>query len=140
MRGLRGEVESETRLSSSAIRTATAGSCRRARQPANGPAQADWCARICARSASVAVVGVDAYRENLRKASRRAPDNALYIVANALALPRELGGMASKVTISRRGDPARLTLARFLCSSGGTEQRGATLTQACLRLHRESPD
>lgn len=78
--------------------------------------------------------------DSLRKASRRAPDNALYIVANALALPRELGGMASKVTISRRGDPARLTLARFRCSSGGAEQRGATLTQACLRLHRESPD
>ena len=51
--------------------------------------------RGTARSASVAVVGVDAYRENLRKASRRAPDNALYNVANALALPRELGGMAS---------------------------------------------
>src|SRR5215217_7097388 len=40
----------------------------------------------------------------------------------------------------RRGNPARLTLARFRCSSGGAEQRGATLTQACLRLHRESPD
>jgi hypothetical protein len=80
----------------------------------------------------VAVVGVDAYRENLRKASRRAPDNALYIVANAIALPRELGGMESKVTISYP--------ARFRCSSGGAEQRGATLTQACLRLNRESPD
>jgi hypothetical protein len=40
----------------------------------------------------------------------------------------------------RRSDPARLTFARFRCSSGDTQQRGATLTQACLRLHRESPD
>ena len=38
-------------------------------------------------------VGVDACRENLRKASRRAPANALYVIAN------ELDGMASKVTI-----------------------------------------
>ena len=39
-------------------------------------------------------VGVDACRENLRKASRRAPTNALYVIAN------ELDGMASKVTIN----------------------------------------
>ena len=45
-------------------------------------------------------VGVDACRDNLRKASRKAPGNALYVIANALALPRELGGMASKITIN----------------------------------------
>jgi 16S rRNA (adenine(1408)-N(1))-methyltransferase len=45
-------------------------------------------------------VGVDACRDNLRKTSRKAPVNALYVIANALALPRELGGMASKVTIN----------------------------------------
>ena len=45
-------------------------------------------------------LGVDACRENLRKASRKAPGNALYVIANALALPRELEGMASKVTIN----------------------------------------
>jgi len=45
-------------------------------------------------------VGVDASRDNLRKASRKAPPNALYVIANALALPRELGGLASKVTIN----------------------------------------
>jgi 16S rRNA (adenine(1408)-N(1))-methyltransferase len=46
-------------------------------------------------------VGVDACRDNLRRASRRAPDNALYVIANALALPKEeLGGMASKITIN----------------------------------------
>ena len=45
-------------------------------------------------------IGVDACRDNLRKASRKAPPNALYVIANALALPKELGGMASKVTIN----------------------------------------
>jgi len=45
-------------------------------------------------------LGVDACRDNLRKASRKAPPNALYVAANALALPEELGGMASKVTIN----------------------------------------
>ena len=43
---------------------------------------------------------MDACRENLRKASRKAPGNVLYVIANALALPGELGGMASKVTIN----------------------------------------
>jgi 16S rRNA (adenine(1408)-N(1))-methyltransferase len=46
------------------------------------------------------VVGVDACRDNLREASRKAPDNALYVIANALTLPKELGGTASKVTIN----------------------------------------
>jgi 16S rRNA (adenine(1408)-N(1))-methyltransferase len=45
-------------------------------------------------------IGVDACRDNLRKASRRAPPNALYVMANARSLPKELGGMASKVTIN----------------------------------------
>jgi putative methyltransferase len=45
-------------------------------------------------------LGVDACRENLSKASRKAPPNALYVIANALALPSELRGMASKVTIN----------------------------------------
>lgn len=45
-------------------------------------------------------LGVDTCRENLRQASRKAPPNALYVIANALALPRELDGMASMVTIN----------------------------------------
>jgi 16S rRNA (adenine(1408)-N(1))-methyltransferase len=45
-------------------------------------------------------IGVDTCRDNLRKISRKAPSNALYVIANALALPGELGGMASKVTIN----------------------------------------
>ena len=46
------------------------------------------------------VIGVDACRENLRDASRRALPNALYLVANALALPGELDGLATRLTIN----------------------------------------
>jgi 16S rRNA (adenine(1408)-N(1))-methyltransferase len=45
-------------------------------------------------------IGVDACRDNLRAASRKAPGNALYVIANALALPEELTGTASKVTVN----------------------------------------
>jgi 16S rRNA (adenine(1408)-N(1))-methyltransferase len=45
-------------------------------------------------------LGVDACRENLRESSRKASPNTLYVIANALTLPWELGGMASKVTIN----------------------------------------
>jgi hypothetical protein len=46
------------------------------------------------------VIGVDACREHLRAISRRALPNELYVIANALALPEELSGVASHVTIN----------------------------------------
>ncbi len=46
------------------------------------------------------VIGVDACRENLRKVSRRSLPNALYLIANAEALPWELSGLASCITIN----------------------------------------
>jgi 16S rRNA (adenine(1408)-N(1))-methyltransferase len=46
------------------------------------------------------VIGVDMCRENLGKTSRTAPENALFVVADALALPRGLHGLASGVTIN----------------------------------------
>ena len=46
------------------------------------------------------VIGIDACRENLRETSRVAPPNALFVIANALALPRELEGLAARVTIN----------------------------------------
>jgi len=46
------------------------------------------------------MIGVDACRENLREMSRRAPPNALYLIANALALPSELDGLASRLAIN----------------------------------------
>jgi hypothetical protein len=45
-------------------------------------------------------VGIDACREQLRAASRKAPDNALYVIANAQALPWELNGLATHITIN----------------------------------------
>ncbi len=46
------------------------------------------------------VIGVDACRDNLREASRHAPSNALFLIANALALPNDLRGLASAITIN----------------------------------------
>jgi len=45
-------------------------------------------------------VGVDACRENLIVTSRRAPRNALYVIANALDLPGELRQAAAALTIN----------------------------------------
>src|SRR5438045_3947678 len=46
------------------------------------------------------VIGIDACRENLHEVSRRASDNTLFVIANALALPSELYGLATKITIN----------------------------------------
>jgi 16S rRNA (adenine(1408)-N(1))-methyltransferase len=45
-------------------------------------------------------IGVDTCRENLRQTSRKAPRNALYLIAQAQALPHELCGLATHVTIN----------------------------------------
>jgi 16S rRNA (adenine(1408)-N(1))-methyltransferase len=45
-------------------------------------------------------IGIDACRENLCASSRNALLNALYIIANAQALPCELYGLATHVTIN----------------------------------------
>jgi 16S rRNA (adenine(1408)-N(1))-methyltransferase len=55
---------------------------------------------IAATQTDYFALGVDACRENLRRASRKAPDNALYVIANALALPRELYGLATHISIN----------------------------------------
>ena len=45
-------------------------------------------------------IGVDACRENLRTNSQRKLVNALFVIANAESLPRELNGLASHVNIN----------------------------------------
>lgn len=45
-------------------------------------------------------IGIDACREQLVASSRRAPANALYLIANALDLPTELDGVATHLTIN----------------------------------------
>src|SRR5207249_2947150 len=47
-----------------------------------------------------AVIGLDSCRENLCAISRTAPSNALYVIADAGSLPRELYGLASRITIN----------------------------------------
>jgi hypothetical protein len=46
------------------------------------------------------VIGLDACRENLQGATRRAPANTLFVIANAYALPLELTGIATHITIN----------------------------------------
>ncbi|MBL8062931.1 MAG: class I SAM-dependent methyltransferase [Anaerolineales bacterium] len=46
------------------------------------------------------VIGVDSCRENLRELSRATLPNLLYVIASAQALPHELHGLVSHVTIN----------------------------------------
>jgi 16S rRNA (adenine(1408)-N(1))-methyltransferase len=46
------------------------------------------------------VIGIDACRENLRANSRITLPNALYVIANAQALPCEMYGLATHITIN----------------------------------------
>jgi 16S rRNA (adenine(1408)-N(1))-methyltransferase len=46
------------------------------------------------------VLGVDACRENLRTAARGAPDNALFLIANAQRLPPSLAALATEITVN----------------------------------------
>jgi 16S rRNA (adenine(1408)-N(1))-methyltransferase len=45
-------------------------------------------------------IGVDACRENLRAGSRTAPANALFLIADARALPAALDRLATQITIN----------------------------------------
>ena len=45
-------------------------------------------------------IGIDACRENLRVHSQQKLPNAIFIIASAQALPTELSGLASRVTIN----------------------------------------
>ena len=45
-------------------------------------------------------IGVDACRENLRANSRRKLPNALFVIASAQSLPKELKGLISGITIN----------------------------------------
>ena len=75
-------------------------------------------------------IGVDASREPLQAVSRMAPPNALYVIANALALPIELTGLASRITIIcpwgslltalLEGQPALLDGLRAISRPGAT--------------------
>ena len=91
------------------------------------------------------VIGIDACRENLRDVSRSAPGNALFIIANALTLPGELRGLATRVTINfpwgsllaalLASDPSLLAGLIALAQPGATVEirlnRGALMEAGC---------
>lgn len=56
--------------------------------------------QLARREPDCLVIGIDLCRENLREVSRRAPNNALYLIADALALPAELAGVATHISIN----------------------------------------
>jgi 16S rRNA (adenine(1408)-N(1))-methyltransferase len=74
------------------------------------------------------IVGVDACREQVRRASRRAPRDVLFAIANAYALPPELHDLATEITINFpwgslltglvEGDPVLLAGVRALARPG----------------------
>jgi predicted RNA methylase len=101
-------------------------------------------------------IGIDACRENLRGVSRGAPDNALFIIANALTLPCELRGLATRIAMNfpwgsllaalLAGDPAffdgLVALARpgatleIRLNRGALAEAGYTLEAGATRIAR----
>jgi hypothetical protein len=55
---------------------------------------------IASTSPDTFAIGIDLCADNLRKESRRAPANALYIIATAYTPPPELRGVATHLTIN----------------------------------------
>lgn len=92
-------------------------------------------------------IGIDAYAAGMRGASRRAPANALYLIANALALPEELTGLGTHLTVNfpwgslltglLDGDPALLDGLQRLARPGASLEvllNGGALAEAGWNL------
>jgi len=84
-------------------------------------------------------IGVDACRENLLANSRRKLPNALFVIASARALPQELKGVASHVTINF---PWGSLLGSLLRSEGSLASRLLSVTRPFagldIRLNAEA--
>ncbi len=76
-------------------------------------------------------VGLDACREPLAERSRRAPHNAVFVIANALDLPGELDGRATRITIKF---PWGSLLAALLAGDSRLIDRLGTLARPGARL------
>jgi len=88
------------------------------------------------REAGCFVIGVDACREHLREPSRRAPHNALFVIANALQLPDELNGIANEITVNFPwGSLLRALLDGDRALLGGIERVSLPAAQLCVRLN-----
>ena len=55
---------------------------------------------LAKRHPAMFVVGLDACRDPLRQAARRAPDNLVFVAANIAALPEDLAGRADRLSIN----------------------------------------
>jgi hypothetical protein len=55
---------------------------------------------VATTSPTTFAIGIDLCAANLRETSRRAPDNALFIVGSAYTLPHDLHDLATHVTIN----------------------------------------
>lgn len=66
-----------------------------------GTGDGRYAARLARAHPDRLVIGIDAYRENLRRTSRldRAPSNVVYAIANAQDLPNELNEIATHISI-----------------------------------------
>jgi hypothetical protein len=93
------------------------------------------------------VVGIDACRDNLYEASRRAPANALFLIANICSMPAGLAGLASAITVNfpwgtllagllEVGSPLLASLARLARPGATLEIRlnGGALAEAGYSL------
>ncbi|HEU4784141.1 MAG TPA: class I SAM-dependent methyltransferase [Ktedonobacterales bacterium] len=93
------------------------------------------------------VIGIDACRDTLYEASRRAPANALFLIANICSLPEGLTGLASAITINfpwgtllagllEEGSPLLASLARLARPGATLEIRlnGGALAEAGYSL------
>jgi 16S rRNA (adenine(1408)-N(1))-methyltransferase len=101
-------------------------------------------------------IGIDACREQLAERSRRAPANALYLIANALSVPAALDGLATQLTINfpwgtlltglLAGDPALCAQLPMLArpgarlevrlNAGALEEAGWTLEAGGTRIRQ----
>lgn len=86
---------------------------------------------VAAACPTTFAIGIDACRENLRDVSRRAPANALYLIANALALPDGLDGLATSITVNF---PWGSLLAALLAGDSALVQRLAGLARPGARI------
>ncbi len=109
---------------------------------------------LAARHPATAAIGVDLCVANVRTASRKASENALFVIADALALPAELRQMATSVTINfpwgsllrglLNGDPGLLSgliatsrpgaLVQMRLNAGALEEEGWTLESGADRV------
>lgn len=81
---------------------------------------------VAASCPTTFAIGIDACRENLRRQTRRIPPNALYLIANALALPAPLDGLATRLTVNF---PWGSLLAALVAGDSAVVERLAALTR-----------